>query len=359
MGEIKLYPLLRINLRKLRKNTQTIVNLCEKRNIKVVGVTKVFCGIPEIAQAMVKGGVEILGDSRIKNLKKLQHIPVFKMLIRIPMISEVEEVIKYADISLNSEIDTIKSLSEEAKKHKKVHEIILMVDLGDLREGMLKEDVIPAVEQIVKLEGIKLRGVGTNLTCYGSVIPTPDILEELVEIKNSINKKFDLNVDIVSGGNSSSLYLVQNGLIPKGITQLRIGEAIVLGRETAFGDRIPHTYDDVFTLETQIIELKEKPSYPRGILGVNAFGERPVYVDRGIMKRAILAIGRQDVNMGDLIPIDSTIELIGASSDHLIVNVTNSPYPYKVGDIIKFKLTYGGILSCCTSEYVEKVIEEV
>lgn len=233
-----------------------------------------------------------------------------------------------------------------------------MVDLGDLREGVLKEDVIPIVEQIVKLEGIRLRGIGTNLTCYGSVIPTPDILEELVEIKNSINKKFNLNLDIVSGGNSSSLYLVQNGLIPREITQLRIGEAIVLGRETAFGDRIPHTYDDVFTLEAQIVELKEKPSYPRGILGMDAFGERQVYVDRGIMKRAILAIGRQDVNMNDLIPIDSSIELIGSSSDHLIVNVTNSTYPYKVGDIIKFKLRYGGILSCSTSEYVEKVIEE-
>ncbi|AEM78613.1 LOW QUALITY PROTEIN: hypothetical protein Thewi_1190 [Thermoanaerobacter wiegelii Rt8.B1] len=353
-----MYPLLRINLEKLRKNTQTIVNLCEKRNIKVVGVTKVFCAIPEIAQTMVKGGVEILGDSRIKNLKKLQHIPVPKMLLRIPMKSEVEEVIKYADISLNSEIDTIKSLSEEAKKQRKIHEIILMVDLGDLREGVLKEDVIPIVEQIVKLEGIRLRGIGTNLTCYGSVIPTPDILEELVEIKNSINKKFNLNLDIVSGGNSSSLYLVQNGLIPRGITQLRIGEAIVLGRETAFGDRIPHTYDDVFTLEAQIVELKEKPSYPRGILGMDAFGERQVYVDRGIMKRAILAVGKQDVNMNDLIPMDSSIELIGSSSDHLIVNVTNSQYPYNVGDIIKFKLRYGGILSCSTSEYVEKVIEE-
>jgi predicted amino acid racemase len=352
------YPLLRINLEKLRENTQTIVNLCEKRNINVVGVTKVFCAIPEVAQTMVKGGAEILGDSRIKNLKKLQHIPVPKMLLRIPMKSEVEEVIKYADISLNSEIDTIKSLSEEAKKQRKTHEIILMVDLGDLREGVLKEGVIPIVEQIVKLEGIKLRGIGTNLTCYGSVIPTPDILEELVEIKNSINKKFNLNLDIVSGGNSSSLYLVQNGLIPRGITQLRIGEAIVLGRETAFGDRIPHTYDDVFTLEAQIVELKEKPSYPRGILGMDAFGERQVYVDRGIMKRAILAIGKQDVNMNDLIPIDSSIELIGSSSDHLIVNVTNSQFPYKVGDIIKFKLRYGGILSCSTSEYVEKVIEE-
>ncbi|CAK9331505.1 type III PLP-dependent enzyme domain-containing protein [Thermoanaerobacter kivui] len=196
------------------------------------------------------------------------------------------------------------------------------------------------------------------MTCYGSVIPTPDILEDLVEIKNSINKKFNLNLDVVSGGNFSSLYLVQNGLIPRGINQLRIGEAIVLGRETAFGDRIPHTHDDVFTLEAQIVELKQKPSLPKGILGMDAFRERQVYVDRGIMKRAILAIGRQDVNINDLISIDNKIELIGSSSDHLIVNVTNCTYPYKVGDVIKFKLRYGGILSCSTSEYVEKVIDE-
>lgn len=353
-----MYPLLRINLEKLRHNAQIIVELCRKRNIKVVGVTKVFCAIPKVAEELVKAGVDMLGDSRIKNLKKLQHIPVPKMLLRIPMESEVEEVVKYADISLNSEISTIKNLSEEAIRQGKVHDIILMIDLGDLREGVLKEDALLVAEEILKLKGVRLRGVGTNLTCYGSVIPTPDILEELIEVKEAIEKKFGQKLDIVSGGNSSSLYLVQNGLIPRGINQLRIGEAIVLGRETAFGDRIPHTYDDVFTLEAQIVELKEKPSYPRGILGMDAFGEKQVYVDRGIMKRAILAIGRQDVNIGDLIPMDSCVELIGSSSDHLIVNVTNCDYPYKVGDVVKFKLRYGGILSCSTSEYVGKVIEE-
>jgi len=353
-----MYPLLRINLEKLRHNAHIIVELCRKRSIKVVGVTKVFCAIPKVAEELVKAGVDMLGDSRIKNLKKLQHIPVPKMLLRIPMESEVEEVVKYADISLNSEISTIKNLSEEAIRQGKVHDIILMIDLGDLREGVLKEDALSVAEEILELKGVRLRGVGTNLTCYGSVIPTPDILEELIEVKEAIEKKFGQKLDIVSGGNSSSLYLVQNGLIPRGINQLRIGEAIVLGRETAFGDRIPHTYDDVFTLEAQIVELKEKPSYPRGILGMDAFGERQVYVDRGIMKRAILGIGRQDVNINDLIPVESCIELIGSSSDHLIVNVTNCDYPYKVGDVVKFKLRYGGILSCSTSEYVEKVIEE-
>lgn len=354
-----MYPLLRVNLEKLRKNTEIIVGLCKKRAINVVGVTKVFCGIPEIAEAMIKGGVDILGDSRIKNLEKLCHIPIPKMLLRIPMECEVEQVVRYVDISLNSEFKTIEKLSKEAIKINKVHDIILMIDLGDLREGILKEDVLNTVENIIKLQGIRLRGIGTNLTCYGSVIPTPDILEELIKIKEDIKIKFKMSVDIVSGGNSSSIYLVQNGLLPYGINQLRIGEAIVLGRETAFGDRIPETYDDVFILEAQIIELKEKPSLPRGICGMDAFGERPTFKDRGNMKRAILAIGRQDVNLNDLIPYDKNIELIGSSSDHLIVDVTKSKKIYKLGDTIRFKLKYGGILACSTSEYVEKVIETV
>lgn len=354
-----MYPLMRVNLEKVRKNTEAIVGLCKKKGISVVGVTKVFCGMPEVAEAMAKGGVDVLGDSRIKNLKKLCHIPMAKMLLRIPMESEVEQVVRYADISLNSEIRTIEKLSEEAIKINKVHDVILMIDLGDLREGILKEDVLDMVKNINNLQGIRLIGIGTNLTCYGSVIPTPDILEELIKIKEDIKIKVKISIDIVSGGNSSSIYLVQNGLIPYGINQLRIGEAIVLGRETAFGDRIPGTYDDVFILEAQIVELKEKPSVPMGIRGMDAFGERPVFKDRGSMKRAILALGRQDVNLNDLIPYDRNIELIGLSSDHLIVDVTNTRQKYKLGDIIRFKLKYGGILACSTSEYVEKIIETV
>ncbi|MGB9679490.1 MAG: ornithine racemase Orr [Thermoanaerobacteraceae bacterium] len=353
-----MYPLLRVDLEKLQENSKAISDLCKKRGISVVGVTKVFCGIPEIAEAMAKGGIEIFGDSRILNLKKLRLLPQKKMLLRIPMIDEVTDIVKYADISLNSEIDIIKRLSDEALKLDKVHDIILMVDMGDLREGVLPKDVKNIVADILKLKGVNLIGIGTNLTCYGSVIPTPDILEELISIKDEINKEFRVNLEIVSGGNSSSLYLVQNGLIPFGINQLRIGEAIVLGRETAFGDRIPHTYDDIFTLEAQIVELKEKPSLPKGILGMDAFGRRQTYIDRGIMKRAILAIGHQDVDIDDLIPIDKNIELIGSSSDHLIVNLTNTFNEYKVGDIIRFKLKYGGILSLSTSEYVNKIFNK-
>ena len=242
------YPALKVNLDKLESNTRLLVEKCAAMGISVSAVTKVFCGMPEIAVAMVKGGANYLADSRIENLKKMQCLDIPKMLLRIPMLSQVEEVVEYADISLNSEYEVMKALSNEAIKRGKVHQIILMVDLGDLREGVWVDEAMDYADKIMELEGIKLIGIGTNLTCYGAVIPNEGNLSKLVEIADSIEKKHNIKLSIISGGNSSSVYLVGKGAIPKGINNLRLGESIVLGNETAYGGRIAETYNDCFTL---------------------------------------------------------------------------------------------------------------
>ncbi|WP_427339114.1 ornithine racemase Orr [Caloranaerobacter sp. DY30410] len=349
------YPCVEISLDKIKHNTEKLVELCKKHEINVTGVTKVFCGEPKIAKIMVEGGVQILADSRIENLIKLKDINVPKMLLRLPMISQVDDVVRYSDISLNSELKTIKELSKKAEELNKKHKIILMVDLGDLREGIFdEEEIFLVVSEILKLDGIKLIGIGTNLTCYGGVIPKYENLSRLVKIKMNIEKKFNIKLDIISGGNSSSLYLLKTGEMPKEINQLRLGESIVLGRETAYGKSIENTYDDCFKLIVEIIEVKEKPSVPIGEIGMDAFGNKPTFVDKGIMKRAICAIGKQDVDLGDIIPYDKDIEILGASSDHLILDITKCEKDYEVGDNVEFKLTYGGILKVMTSEYVKK-----
>lgn len=166
------YPIVEIDTNKIKHNVEIIVNSCKDKGIKVAGVTKVFCGMPEIAKAYVDGGIDYLADSRVENLMKLKDFSQPKILLRLPMKSEAELVVEYADISLNSEIETIKALSEKALEKDKVHQIILMVDLGDLREGYYKEeDIYSAVEEILDLKGVRLIGIGTNLTCYGGVIP--------------------------------------------------------------------------------------------------------------------------------------------------------------------------------------------
>jgi predicted amino acid racemase len=351
------YPAVKVNREKLRHNTEVLIKKCGRLGIEVVPVTKVYCGMPEIAGASVAAGAKMLADSRIENVIKLKELDVPKLLLRIPMLSQVEEIVEHADISLNSEYEVIKALSEKAQQKGKIHKIILMVDLGDLREGVWFENAVEFAGRIMELSGVRLVGLGTNLTCYGAVIPSRENLGQLAALSEEIEKKYNIKLDIISGGNSSSLHLVEKNEVPEGINQLRLGESIALGNETAYGERIEGTYGDVFTYMAEIVELKEKPSVPVGETGVDAFGGKPVFTDRGIRKRAILASGRQDLKVEGITPRDKDAIVIGASSDHLIIDVSNCGKEYRVGDIMEFDMNYGALLAAFTSEYVEKIIE--
>lgn len=349
------YPKLKMSLDKIKQNVFTVVEMCRDNGIGVAGVTKVFGANPEIVQVYLDAGVSYLADSRIQNLKKLENIDIKKIMLRLPMISEAADTVKYADISLNSEVATIRQLSKKALELNKVHDVILMVDLGDLREGYYKEEeLIKAVEEVILLQGVNIIGIGTNMTCYGAVIPKREDLDRLAELKEKIEDKYSIELKIISGGNSSAIYLLEEGNLP--INNLRLGESMVLGKESAYFSQIEGTADDAFILQVEVIESKVKPSVPSGEIGRDAFGKIPTFTDRGIRKRTICAIGQQDVALDGMIPIDDKIIVIGASSDHLILDTTDSKRHYNIGDIIDFKLNYVGVLSAMTSEYVEKEI---
>lgn len=352
-----MYPRLEINIEKLKTNLQVISNLLKKNNISLAMVTKAYCANLDIVNELVKDKnlIDYLADLRIENLKEMRHINIPKILLRIPMKSEVEDVIRYTDISFNSEYETIEKLNEEAKKVNKIHKIVIMVDLGDLREGyFVQKDLFDNIKKIQDLHNISIIGVATNLTCYGAVLPSEENLSKLVNIAEKFERDFNIDIKIISGGNSSSLFLINENKLPSKINNLRIGEAILLGRETAYGKKIDGTFDDVFRLVCEVVENKEKPSVPVGEKGLDAFGNKPVFEDKGIMQRAILGIGRQDISIDSLYPIDKDIKVIGASSDHTIVDVTKSKNKYLIGDKIEFLLDYGGIMTASTSKYVKK-----
>ncbi len=353
---IRRLPYVEINLKKIKDNVEIVNQLCQRVGIESVGVTKVSSGSLEIAQAMVEGGIKIIGDSRLQNLKRYIHMPVKKMLLRLPMLSEVDELVKYADVSLNSEINVIKAISDEAKKINKLHEIILMIEVGDLREGIYNDDeIIKIAKETMKLDGVKLIGVGTNLNCFGSINPTKKNIGRLVEVGNNIKRELGVELEIISGGNSGSISLIQNGNMPNEVNQLRIGTAFLFGLIEISLNRIPGTHKDAFKLITEIIEIKDKPSKPFGETGVDAFRNTPVFEDKGIRRRAICAVGKQDTDPQFMYPEDDKIEILGSSSDHLILDITDCNNEYNVGDKISFILDYVSLLRCMTSPYVSKV----
>ena len=358
-----MYPKLLIDIEKLRSNIDAVAKITkDDGGCSMMIVTKCLCADRKVAEMIASHPrVDYLADSRILNIKKYQDLVEANgkqsVLLRLPQMHEIEEVVKYADISFNSEMATIEALDAEAEKQGKTHKVVLMVDLGDLREGIFfenEEEILETAEKIHAMKHVELYGMGTNLTCYGAIIPKNDNLSVLCEIAGKVEEKLGISLQMVSGGNSSSIYLVGKDELPEKISNLRLGEAFLLGNDTAYGEDLPGTVGDGLLCEAQIIELKTKPSLPIGEVGVDAFGQKPYYEDRGRIKRAILGIGQQDTDRDGMHPLDEKVDVLGASSDHLILDVTKSDKEYKVGDTVKFTLDYGAVLRLATSEYVEK-----
>lgn len=356
------YPTLEINLNKVYENTSKVKDLCKKEGISIAGIIKLTHSMKEIAEAMISGGCEYIGASRLSQIKKLKEFGINKplMLIRIPMLSEASKVVRYADISLNSEKDTLNELNKEAVKQGKVHKVILMMDLGDLREGVFDENEIIELATWVEkeLSNIHLYGIGTNLGCYGAIVPTEVNLGKLCSTAEKIEGVIERNLEVVSGGATSSLTLLTDGKMPKKVNNLRIGEGILVARDLdeIWEYDIADLHKDAFVLKAELIEVKDKPSHPIGKIFIDAFCNTPTYEDKGIRRRALLGIGKQDlVNADTLNPFDKNIKIIGGSSDHLIIDVEDCNKEYKVGDIIEFYLSYQHILYLINEDDVNKV----
>ena len=346
-------PRIEINLEKISHNAKTLTELYASRGIDVIGVTKVVCGDPDIADVLIKNGISVLADSRIENIRKMRNagIQAEFLLLRTPLLSQTEAAVKHTDISLNSEISVIERLSKFAVELNLKHKIILMVELGDLREGLMPAVLDNTIEKIIGLDGIDLAGIGTNLACFGGIKPDNEKMESLSSIAGDVEEKYGLILQLVSGGNSANYNWFMAAQDVGRINNLRLGESIFLGCETLERKPIPGLFTDAFTLVAEVIESQLKPSLPYGEIAQDAFGNIPEFIDHGQIKRAILGIGLQDVQVSGLTP-RTDIEILGASSDHIIINTKTTEL--EVGEELEFDMNYGALLSAMTSQYVIK-----
>ena len=254
----------------------------------------------------------------------------------------------------SSSASVVTALADAARRRGIGHDVIVMVDLGDLREGVWPDDLVSFVSEIVDLQGVRVSGLGTSLTCFGGVIPTEEKMQQLVALADGLESTFNLELDYLSGGSSSALPLIAAGKMPPRINHVRIGEAILLGVETAHRNPWPGTHQDAFVLYAEVIELKRKPSVPIGEVSQDAFGKRPVFEDRGLIDRAILNVGREDVDVDGIRPLDPGLRVLGATSGALIVDVSAARSTVRVGDLIGFSLNYAALLQAMDSQYVDK-----
>ena len=360
------WPRLIVNHDNLRHNMSTVTGWCREAGIDVAGVIKATTGMASVALDYEKCGAKWIASSRLEQLARAREagVKVPLLMIRVPMLSELNEMVQLCDYSLQSSLDTLKAIEVAAAKNGKVHNVILMADLGDLREGFFeKEELVDVACYVEKeLPSVHLAGIGTNLGCVGSVKPTGEKMQMLADWAQAVEDAIGRPLEVVSGGATSSLMPLFDGVMPSKVNMLRVGAIVYCGPledlRTCYGRKEADALsDEALVLEAEVIEVNTKPTHPIGELGVDAFGKKAVYVDRGRRKRAILAVGRADYgDIDDIVPQLEGAEVAMASGDHTILDIEDCREQLRVGDVVRFKLKYSAVLRLTASENI--TIEE-
>ncbi|WP_083915131.1 alanine/ornithine racemase family PLP-dependent enzyme [Ilumatobacter nonamiensis] len=347
-----------IDLDKIGDNARHLVALAGERGVSITGVTKALLGDARLARTLVVAGVVGLGDSRIENIERMRHAHVHSpmTLIRSPMPSQVDRVARADTTSMNSDTDVLTALATAARLCGRIHDVIVMVELGDLRDGVMSAELHETVRHVLRRPTLRLEGIGTNLACRNGIEPSRQNMGELSDLADSVESAFGIELRTVSGGNSANLGWLSTAEQLGRVNNLRLGEAILLGRDPLRRQPLVGLHTDAITLIGEVIESRRKPSRPWGRAGQNAFGETDTEPnddggDHSIWQ-TIVAVGRQDTDPRDL-RTTAGVTVLAASSDHLMVETS---VKMVAGDEIRFEPGYSALLRSMTSPFVHKEV---
>jgi ornithine racemase len=323
-------------------------------------VTKLLCGHEAFLREVLELGPSHVMDARTSNLRAVKRIDpeVRTVYIKPPAPGNADEVVRWADISFNSELRTLAALDAEAARQGVTHGVVIMVEMGDLREGVAEDRLLDVLERTLRFEHLQLQGLGTNFNCLNGTVPSEGKLRRLGWMRERAERRFGVSLPWLSGGTSVALPMLFQGRIPEDVNHFRVGEGLFFGRDLLDGERLRGMRDDVFRLEAEVIEVAEKPNAPSGPFGTNPLGHVPDAPEgaSGTSRRALLDLGWLDLQPEFLTPVDEGVEIVDLSSDITVVDVSRRALPTRVGDRLRFRLRYMGALKLLHSSYVDKVV---
>lgn len=325
-----------IHLSKIKYNAVLLQQMLHHRGVRMIPVTKCMAGDAKVHAMLRELGFDLLAESRLKHIPAQQTPRKDFMLIKGSVPEEAAQTVQKTRVSLQTEMETIRALSAAAVEQNTKHQVLLMVDWKDGREGVLTYEVVSYVKQIVALEGIAFKGLAFNFMCYRQMPPTEEDLPYMHQLIEAVEKDTGIHLHTISGGNSSMLTLAMYQDLGR-INELRVGEAIFRGYETAYNMRLPQLYDNAVTITGRIIEIKPRLD----------MRTRQSYL------QALVDIGQLDTAVDDIMPFDEHLSIVGYTSDVLLLNLGVADY-YQVGDNVTFELGYNALAHSMHSHQLEK-----
>ena len=352
---------LTINLEALRHNINTIDGWLKDHGATWTLVTKVLCGHRDTLAALQHLGVHSMADSRLRNLRNIVKLTpeIETWYLRLPHMAAIPQIIELTDASLNSEIETIEALSAEACRQDRRHGIIVMIELGDLREGILPGHLIHFYNHIFELPNLEVLGIGANIGCLSGCVPNVDQYTQLKLYRELLELKFGRELPMISAGTSATLPLLHESSVPKAINHFRVGDSVFLGTDLIHGGAMAELRDDAMLLEVDVVEIKEKSLVPVGetsSLAPFEFTATEEYEPGARGYRAICTVGGLDTDVAGLTPVDTRYSIAGGASDLTVINIGDNRGDLAIGDQIKLRPNYAALLRLMVSPYIDKEV---
>lgn len=356
---------LRVFPERIVSNIRALSSYLAQYDIQWTLVAKVLGGDDDVLRSLLDDealeGVHSIADARVSGLKTMKEIrpEVRTMYLKPPAISLAEEVVRYADVSLNSSRTTIRALDREARRQGKTHDVIVMIEMGELREGVIRDNVLSFYSEVFDLPNINVLGIGTNLGCMYGVEPNYDKLIQLSLFKQLIEARFDHPLPLVSGSSSIALPFVGTEKLPAGVNHLRIGEAAFFGTSPLYNEPFRDLSTDTFAFAADVIETAEKDTLPDGTINDAAIGQVAAPAGAsGRMQRCIVDFGMMDVDADNVSPLDEDVTFAGTTSDMTVYDITRSSELYRVGDALRFRPNYMAVARLMHSKYISTEVIE-
>ncbi|MDR0959003.1 MAG: alanine racemase [Propionibacteriaceae bacterium] len=355
-------PTLEINLGAIVENYRRLNEMCADQGVGLSVVTKGFVGHDPLVRALVDAGVGSICDAYVKNFERYSDLAVEKWMIRSPLLSQIPDVVRFTDISLTSQAVTLERLAAEARHQRRTHKVVIMVELGETREGCDPGDIVGLCELAESLEGLELHGIGANLSCWYGMVPDDANMGELARLVNDVEDTLGRDLAVVSGGNSTSVHLLERHALPQAVNHLRCGEAILLGNVPCYETSFAGGRTDTMRLRAEVIEVTDKPIRPWGhkidpTTGAEIRVRKTLVNGKAPLRRqALVAVGAQDTDVMHMRPLDEKVTILGGTSDCFMVDVTDSEHTYVVGDLLDLAIDYHSLLATMVTDYVDKVI---
>lgn len=306
---------------KVSENYSRVLSRCGNARVSLLTVLKEGVARRQLLEHFFQAGLTRVG---------LAHYPAFpcsipngveKVLLYLTPWSDLEAVVCNYDMSLQSDPETLKRLADAAERVQKKHRVLLVVEVGDQREGSSIEEAYEMGMLIEKnhASSLDLYGIAANFACLNDCLPSSETLLQLAACKNGMEKSFQRPLPILSVGGSDVLqWLAEGNALPPEVTEIRCGTAILLGTYPHSDTTLPDAHADAITLEAEVLECRKKNGRLRAVMDFGTLDTSP-----------------QDVKL----PFEGMV-FAGASSGYTVFDVTDCPGSFSTGTHVSFLLNF-------------------